>query len=200
MGRQRNQYVAKGSDVAGVLTGEEFAAQLSAIFGSHGWRAAFERGTGYSRTQIHRYETGRDPIPKRVAIILELLAVIKAFDMPMPEKFSPPVGGYSDVELERQLANPTRKRRRIVSSVVGAAALLVTSQAFCFEHFDFHIFAGAARPEIVMGPPPSEILRVPGPESRGSLPGRNLDGSPAFAQLYDDDFETIQSFKNERRA
>lgn len=70
------------------LSAEDFVGILSGLFGPYGWRAAFQAGTGYSRTQIHRYESGRDRIPKRVSIILQMAASMRNNGIPLPSDFN----------------------------------------------------------------------------------------------------------------
>ena len=68
------------------MTAEEFVGTLSSLFGGE-WKAAFAAGTGYSRAQIYRYETGISPIPLRVETFIETLATLRGFGVPLPQAF-----------------------------------------------------------------------------------------------------------------
>lgn len=68
------------------MTSGEFVDTLSSVLGQYTWKAAFAKGTGYSRTQIYRYSTGH-PIPQHVAVMVECLAIIRGNGLPLPSAF-----------------------------------------------------------------------------------------------------------------
>ena len=66
----------------GVLTPEVFEEMLGLLFPS---KRAFTEYTGISPAQVQRYCTGRQPVPRDVAILITCLAAQQRHGLPLPE-------------------------------------------------------------------------------------------------------------------
>jgi len=71
----------------GFLTPEEFEAIGRAALGGRGWQRALRRGTGIAQTTITRYLRGIFPIPKTIALIMNMLQTLRNNGLPIPSEF-----------------------------------------------------------------------------------------------------------------
>jgi hypothetical protein len=71
----------------GVLTPEEFEAIGNAALGGRGWQKRLVRGTGWAQTTVTRYLRGMFPIPKHVALLMNVLMTLRNNEIPLPSEF-----------------------------------------------------------------------------------------------------------------
>lgn len=75
----------------GYLEPEEFTAIMVEMFGRWGWKSRMAAGTGWAPSTVSRYaftDHRHMPIPKDVALLVELLQALRRHDIPLPEAFS----------------------------------------------------------------------------------------------------------------
>lgn len=80
----------------GFLTPEEFEAIGRSALGGRGWQRALMRGTGIAQTTITRYLRGVFPIPKTMALIMNMLQTLRNNGLPIPSEFFEDVGTKRD--------------------------------------------------------------------------------------------------------
>ena len=75
----------------GYLEPEEFSAIMIEMFGRWGWKSRLAAGTGWATSTVSRYactDHRHMPIPKDVALLVELLQTLRGHDIPLPDVFS----------------------------------------------------------------------------------------------------------------
>lgn len=70
------------------LAPDEFAAICSDALGGRGWQRSFIHGTGLAQSTISRYLKGAFPIPQYIALICQMLQMLRANGLPVPEAFT----------------------------------------------------------------------------------------------------------------
>ena len=73
----------------GWLTPEDFASILEEFYGKRLWMKAFAREFGFTYSTTLRYKDGEFPIPKHVARIVQMLAVMRLHKLPMSDLDAP---------------------------------------------------------------------------------------------------------------
>lgn len=71
----------------GKMTPAEFRAIAEEVLGGRGWQRILAAGTGWSLSTITRYLQGALPVPRHVALLLEVLATLRRHELPLPEGF-----------------------------------------------------------------------------------------------------------------
>ena len=67
----------------GWLYPEDMAVILESFYGHRKWVNQFAADYGFSRSSVDRWKDGRTPIPKHVAMILNMLSTLKVRKIPM---------------------------------------------------------------------------------------------------------------------
>lgn len=72
----------------GAIPPEDFEAAVSAALGGYGWQKSFRAGTGIAQSTLTRYLRGIFPIPKTIAVIVEMLQTLRNKGLPVPDSFT----------------------------------------------------------------------------------------------------------------
>jgi len=80
-----------GKKVSGerYMTPDELEALMSPIFGGYGWQARFGRLVDVTPGSLSRWMTGRNPIPKWVAVMAWALTKLHQQGVPIVDEFRP---------------------------------------------------------------------------------------------------------------
>lgn len=73
---------ARGQRI-GYLYPEDFAAILESFYGERKWVVRFAADFGFSRSAVDRWKDGKNPIPRHVAMILNMLSAMKNRKIPI---------------------------------------------------------------------------------------------------------------------
>ena len=77
----------------GWLWPEDMATILEGFYGQRRWVKGFIKDFGYSRSQVDRWKDGRNPIPKDVAQIINMLGTMRVRGIPLsPIQVNHPAG------------------------------------------------------------------------------------------------------------
>ena len=82
----------------GWLWPEDFSAILESFYGERVWAKRFGEDFGYHRATIDRYRNGRTPLPKNVAMEVQMLGTLKVREIalsPVDADWLPAVQGSS---------------------------------------------------------------------------------------------------------
>jgi hypothetical protein len=71
-----------------VMLPAELELHLQAIFGARRWQRAWCNGTGYSHSTLLGFLTGQIVIPQAVAVMIEMMTVLRMHGFPLPDAFS----------------------------------------------------------------------------------------------------------------
>lgn len=69
----------------GWLWPEDMEVILEAYYGQRRWVNSFAEQFGFSRSAVDRWRDGKTPIPKHVAMIVQMISQLKLHEIPLSE-------------------------------------------------------------------------------------------------------------------
>lgn len=83
----------------GYLHPEDFSGILESFYGRR-WVTAFAESFGFSRSAVDRWKDGRTPIPKHIALTLNMLSAMKLRGIPLTPVDAPWLPVIDDGEAD----------------------------------------------------------------------------------------------------